>query len=58
MYITVNQCERDQETYPSALPAEIWYQVACSYFVNKSELLIMSVTIVNVSTCTKHAPLK
>ena len=29
--ISVNQCGRDQETYQSALPAEIWYQVACSY---------------------------
>ena len=30
--ISVNQCGRDQETYQSALPAEIWYQ----------ELLIMT----------------
>ena len=29
--ISVNQCARDQETYQSALPAEIWYQVACPY---------------------------
>ena len=32
MCISVNQCGRDQETYQSALPAEIWYQ----------ELLIMT----------------
>ena len=25
---SVNQCGRDQETYQSALPAQIWYQVA------------------------------
>ena len=24
--ILVNQCGREQETYQSALPAEIWYQ--------------------------------
>ena len=30
--ILVNQCGRDQGTYQSALPAEIWYQ----------ELLIMT----------------
>ena len=45
---SVNQCGRDQETYQSALPAEIWYQ----------ELLIMTnrevcVTIINVTP--KHA---
>ena len=45
--ISVNQCGRDQETYQSALPAEIWYQ----------ELLIM----INRDVChhcqcyTKHA---
>ena len=45
--ISVNQCGRDQETYQSALPAEIWYQ----------ELLIMT----NRDVCrhcycyTKHA---
>ena len=30
-YTLVNQCGRDEETYQSALPVEIWYQVACSY---------------------------
>ena len=41
--ISINQCGRDQETYQSALPAEIWYQ----------ELLIMT----NRDVChhTKHA---
>ena len=29
--ISANQCGRDQETYESALPAEIWYKVAYSY---------------------------
>ena len=46
-FISVNQCRRDQETYQSGLPAEIWYQ----------ELLIMT----NRDVChhcycyTKHA---
>ena len=29
--ISANQCGRDQETYQSALSAEIWYKVAYSY---------------------------
>ena len=29
IFISVNQCGRDQETYQSALPAEIWYQRPC-----------------------------
>ena len=46
--ISVNQCGSDQETYRSALPAEIWYQ----------ELLIMTNRDVRLHDCqcyTKHA---
>ena len=42
--ISVNQCGREQKTYQSALPAEIWYQ----------ELLIMTNRDV-CHYCTKHA---
>ena len=33
-YLVYTTCTlRDQETYPSALPAQIWYQAACSYLL-------------------------
>ena len=55
--ISVNQCRRDQETYQSALPAEIWYlgllimtnRDVCHHYVTMplSILVILHFTLVD-----------